>query len=196
MSVRITGGLHARILAACAALAVFGGALVSAQIAGDRQWEQDEKAVRQAAFRYYAGMVLGDADMCAAAVAFPLYALRNGTGVQRDEKTLRALVADIARRGRGASLSDAERKQVLSNMLAIFDDADIRFVGGDTATVVFVLKPPASPDAGETLAELVLYRKAGKWLVVAEITDSKPAPRMPDVTETLSTGKSLEQRPK
>lgn len=176
-------------------LAALAGHLVRAQNAADQQWARDEKAIRETAFRYYAGLVLGDADMCVGAIAFPLYSLRNGAGALRDEKAVRALVAEVARRRSGTPLSDEDRKQVFANMLAVFEDADIRFVGGDTASVVFVVKPPASKDSGETLAELVLYRKAGKWSVVVEITDSKPTPRMPEPDDVLPPGPSLEKRP-
>lgn len=181
--------------AAAACLLAAGVALVRGQSAADQQWARDEKAIREAAFRYYAGLVLGDADMCVGAVAFPLYALRNGAGAMRDEKAMRALIAEVSRRRSGAALSDDERKQVFANMLAVFDDADIRFVGGDTASVVFVVKPPTSRETGETLAELVLYRKAAKWSVVIEVTDSKPTPRLPDVGEAVPPDPSVEKRP-
>jgi hypothetical protein len=152
------------------------GAVWSFAAARQASIEADEKQVRQAAFRYYAGLVLADETMCLDAVSFPLYSVRNGTGSMRDQKALRALVAEVTRRREGAAPTDEQRKQIAANVLAIFDDASIQFIGGDTASVVFVVKPATDRTTGDNLAELVLYRKAGKWRVIAEFTDSKPAP--------------------
>ncbi|MBM3493426.1 MAG: hypothetical protein FJX72_03745 [Armatimonadetes bacterium] len=164
-----------------AALAASLVALVAvAALARQATGEDDEKKVRLAAFRYYSGMVLGDADLCAGSVAFPLHTVRNGSGTQRDEKALRALVTEIAKRSKSADLTADQRKQVLSNMLAVFDSAAIQFVGGDTAAVTFAVKPAATRESGDVLAHLVLHRSSAKWRVIAEFTDSKPTPVFAD----------------
>ncbi len=156
--------------------------------------EQDEKQIRQAAFRYYAGMVLGDETMCVEAVGFPFYSVRNGSGTLRDEKSLRSIVAEVNRRRQSAKLTDDERKRIAANVLIVFDQASIQFIGGDTASVVFVVRPAPNRQTGDVLAQLVLHRRADKWRVIAEFTDSKPAPPLSAEPPSPADGSS-EQRP-
>lgn len=132
--------------------------------------------------------------MCVGAVAFPIYSVRNGTGKLVDEKSLRAVVAEVIRRRKSSDLTDEVRKRIAANTLAVFEEASIQFIGGDTASVVFVIRPASSRDLGDTLAQLVLYRRGGQWRVIAEFTDSKPAPAFTAEPPT-EPDPSLEKRP-
>lgn len=154
------------------------GAVALARYQDDRE---DEKRVRQAAFAYYSSVVLGDVEGCARAAMAPFVVVRDGKPTIRTVEQLKATVEAVARRSQVANLSKEEKERIASNMLRVFDDADIRFIGRDTATVVFLLRPAAKSGEGDWLGELLLARSEGRWRVFGEITDSKPAPPMPDV---------------
>jgi len=157
------------------------GSLVAAWARQDALAE--EKSVRRAAFAYYSGLLLGDAEQCLGASYPPLVSIRDGKMRVRDEKALRALVSDVAKRTGAPQMAKDDRSRMATRMLQVFDDADVRFLGASTATVVFVVRPRTTDASGDHLGELVLGKGDGKWRVVAEVTDSKPAPPLPDPTE-------------
>jgi hypothetical protein len=179
--------------AALAALALAAAGLAAAAWRGPG--DEDEKQVRLTAFRYYSGMVMGDADTCVAAVGFPIHVVRNGAATTRDERALRALVAEVAKRSKNRDLGAEQRKELLANMLAVFDSAAIQFIGGDTAAVTFLVRPAPNRNVGDVLAHLVLHRRDGKWRVIAEFTDAKPTPTFADPTDGPAPQPSLEKRP-
>lgn len=191
---RQRGYILRRVMLAAALVGAIGLWLGVGAPAYQSTTDTDEKQIRQAAFRYYAGMVLGDESMCIGAVKFPMYSVRNGTGKLVDEKSLRAVTAEVNRRRATANLTEEERKNIATNILMVFDEAAIQFIGGDTASVVFVVRPARSPQVGDVLAQLVLYRSAGKWRVIAEFTDSKPTPALGEDVPDSASG-SLKQRP-
>ena len=147
---------------------------------------QEEQSIRRAAFSYYSSTILGDAEGCLKVARLPMIAIRDGKITNHSADVLRTLVRQIGNRAGVAGASEEVRKQVVGNMLRVFDDAEIRLLGAKTATVVFTVKPSPSKDVGELLAELVLTKADGEWRVIAEITDSSPAPPMPQLPETPS----------
>jgi hypothetical protein len=185
-----------RFRASAVAFAVAGLGLVGCLIAARARQDAltEERSVRRTAFAYYSGVLLGDADQCAGAARAPLVSIRDGRTVIRDETALRTLVADVRKRTGAPQLSKEDRDRMAAHMLQVFDSADVRFLGGSTATVVFVVKPRTTDASGDYLGELVLAKVDGKWRVVAEVTDSKPAPRPPDLDEPPPGRASPEQR--
>lgn len=145
---------------------------------------EEEKRVRQAAFSYYSGVLLGNAEQTLRSSRHPIASIRDGKVTMRDEKALKTTVAEVARRSRAAGLTDEDRTRIANNMLRVFDGADIRQIGGGTASVVFIVRPSGKEGAGDYLGELILSKSGGQWRVIAEITDSTPAPRLPDLLET------------
>lgn len=144
---------------------------------------KEDKEIRRAGFTYYSSTVLGDAQECMKVIRLPLVAIRDGTVRLHTADSFRTMVADVGKKTGVARLSEEARKEIIQNMLRVFDDADIRFLGARTASLTFVVRPAPSRDVGDMLAELVLCKTGDKWLVVAEVTDSKPAPPMPDLPE-------------
>lgn len=156
------------------ALALTIAAVVGARAQEKRAEADMEGQVRQAGFRYYAGMVFGDAEECLKATRLPLYTVRDGVGSHQDEKAIRALLTRTAERAK--AFSDEERKQISGNMLAIFEEASVQFIGANTASLTFLVRPGRKEGEGDSLATLLLHRKEGRWLVIAEVTDSAPIP--------------------
>ncbi len=77
---------------------------------------------------------------------------------------------------KGAGLSDDDRKRIVGNMVAMFDEAPVQFVGANTAELTFLIRRASKPEEGDNLGTLVLYRSEGKWRVIAEVTDSAGVP--------------------
>ncbi|MGC8666601.1 MAG: hypothetical protein ACP5VE_00600 [Chthonomonadales bacterium] len=154
-----------------------GCILLGGTLAWARQKQKSaEDQVRAAAFRYYAGTIFGDADTCLAVSRMPLYIVRDGAFTLRDDKGTRALLASIAQRMKEHPLSDDDRKRVTANMIAVFDEASIQFIGANTAACTFLLRKGTKDNEGDNLATLLLHRQADKWRVIEEITDSAPVP--------------------
>lgn len=152
-------------------------------IAGVGAWAQAKKVgeemdgqIRRAGFEFYSGMVFGDADMYLKATRMPLYVVRDGIGTTRDEKVTRALLTRLGERFTAGKVSDDERKEMVKNMIALFDEASIQYVGSNTAQLTFLVKRGATAKEGDLLATLSLYRKDGQWKVISETTDSTPVP--------------------
>lgn len=165
---------RARLLgvAAVAGCAAFIGAAAWAR----QQHKNAEDQVRAAAFRYYAGTIFGDADTCLAVCRMPLYVVRDGAFTTRDEKAARALLASIAQRMKQHPLSEDDRKRVTANMIGVFDEASIQFIGANTASCTFLLHKGTKANEGDSLATVILHRKDDQWRVIEEITDSAPIP--------------------
>lgn len=157
-------------VALCMAIAV--GAWAQAKKVG----EEMDGQIRRAGFQFYSGMAFGDADIYLKATRMPLYVVRDGVGNTRDEKVTRALLEKLADHIKTLKLSDEDRKQMVTNMVAIFDEASIQYVGSNTATLTFLAKRGAMPKDGDQLATLTLYRKEGQWQVISETTDSTAVP--------------------
>src|SRR5947208_734380 len=124
--------------------AVICGVLVCLLAAG--VWAQEKKKadmegqVRAAGFRCFAGNVLGAFDEIAASVRFPLIVVRDGVVKNREEAESRALTARTAENIKKANLSEDDRKHMSANMVGIFDEASVQFIGANTATITFLIK--------------------------------------------------------
>lgn len=171
------------IAVSLAALLLAGGVIIGRAL---QDASKEEQAVRKAAFAYYSSIILGDTAECLKAARTPLVRVRDGKASLLDTDALRRLVADVGKRASVSNLPQETRQRVVGNMLRVFDEADIRFIGAATASVVFLVRPAARKGEGDWLGELVLGHTADGWRVVAEISDSKPAPPMLDVPEAPS----------
>jgi len=175
---------HRRLGVAVIALALLGAA--GAGMAGRHQDPAPavpgapvldvEKQVREAGFRFYSSSVLGDFAGYSAAARFPIRVLRDGVGTVRDEAACKALLGKLAAGLKTRGIDDSARARLTQAMLAVFEDAAIEFVGANTATVTFPVRAGSPGRGGELLCQVVLYRTAGKWQVIEEITDSAPIP--------------------
>ena len=159
------------LITALAVCALAAGAWAQEKKAG----EEMEKQIRLAGFQYYVGTLFGDADEYMKATRLPLYVVRDGAGKHRDEKETRAVLAASAEHIKAAKVSQDDRNQIVKNLIAIFDEASIQFIGANTATLTFLVKHGEAKE-GDQLATLTLYRKDGQWKVIAEVTDSAPVP--------------------
>src|SRR5205814_3631317 len=86
------------------------------------------------------------------------------------------MLAQIAERSKASKLTDDDRKQMVGNMIRIFEEATVQFVGANTAELTFLIRPGAKKEDGDSLGTFVLHRSGGEWEVVMEITDSAPVP--------------------
>ena len=132
--------------------------------------------MRAAGMRYYAGMVFGDLDEYTKVSKMPLSVMRDGTITSRDEAEAKKMLGQIAERLKAAKLSDDDRKQMVGNMIRIFDEATVQFIGANTAELTFLIRPGAKKEDGDSLGTFVVHRTGGEWKVVMEITDSAPVP--------------------
>jgi hypothetical protein len=146
-------------------------------------WAQKKKSgeviedqIRQAGFRYYIASVFGDGDEYQKVTRSPLYVVRDGAIKARDEKESRSFLAGIAESLKARKLSDEDRALVIKNAIALFEEASIQFVGSNTATITFLMRPGKKPEDGDSMGTLTLYRKEGKWQVISELSDSTPVP--------------------
>ncbi len=160
-----------------------GLALLGLWAYGRQSPDEDEKRIRQAAFAYYSSTILGDAEGCLGVAKFPLVAIRDGKVMTHTPETLRSVVVGVSKRTGIARMSTDAKQELLGKTLQIFDDADIQFLGANTATVVFLVRPPATKGEGNILGQLVLVRSGGAWKVTAEVSDSKPGPPEPELPD-------------
>lgn len=167
----------------------FGIALaLCAAVAG--AWAQEKKTalqiegeVRQTGFRYYYGMLFGDIEEYLRVTRMPLYVVRDGVGIHRSEKDTRALLSRLAAQIKTKELPAEERKQIIGRMITTFDEARIEYIGANTATLTFLIRPAAKEGEGDLICSLLLYRKNDRWQVISEVTDSAPVPPGYLVTE-------------
>jgi hypothetical protein len=137
-----------------------------------------EGKIKQAAFQYYAGTILGDLDQYLRGVRLPMQMLRGGKSVMLDEAAARAMLKAIAAKQSEKPLTREERTEVIGNIIRTLDESDIRFIGANTATLVFLVRHDEKTKA-DLLCSLTLYRpepKVGDWKIIQEITDAEPVP--------------------
>ena len=157
-----------------------------ATLAAAAVWAQQAKSVgellegkiKQAAFHYYLGMVLGDPEEYLKGTRLPLQTVRNGKAGTLDDASARAMLKSLAAKQAERPLTKEERTEVVGNIIRSLDDADVRFIGANTATLVFMIREDAQTKS-MLLCSLTLHRadpKAGEWKVVNETTDSDPVP--------------------
>ena len=145
-------------------------------VAQVKKKEDVEGRVRAAAFGYFSATVFGDTDDLAKVARHPLTIIKNGTVSSRDEKASRALLASVAERVKKSGISNADKGKILGNMIAVFDEASVQFVGANSAHLTFLMKQGAK-ESGDTLGTFILHRASdGLWRVFGEITDSAPVP--------------------
>ena len=133
-----------------------------------------ENQVRKIGFSYYSGTLFGDATDYFKAVKSPVQVMRDGVITVLTEKKARTMLESSAQNITKAGFTEEERKRLSLNMLAVFEGASIQFIGANTATITFLIRPDAAK--GDSMGVLVLIRKAGLWQVIEEITDSVPVP--------------------
>src|SRR5205085_2940839 len=144
--------------------------------AQEKKREDVEGKVRAAAFGYYSSTAFGDADELMKVTRHPLTIIKDGAITQRDEKSTRGLLASVAERIKKSGLKNEDKGKILGNMIAIFDEASVQFVGASTAHLTFVMKL-GTKESGDTLGTFLLHRTPeGMWKVIGEITDSRPVP--------------------
>jgi hypothetical protein len=137
-----------------------------------------EGKIKQAALHYYLGMVLGDQEEYLKGTRLPLQTVRSGKIVALDEAAAKTMLKTLAAKQAEKPLTKEERTQVIGNMIHSLDEADIRFIGANTATLVFLVRQDSASKA-EFLCSLTLHRadpKSGEWKVIQETTDSEPVP--------------------
>jgi hypothetical protein len=168
------GGMHSLRMAAAITVVLVAGAGVLAQ--QKKTGDEMENQIRRAGFQYFYGTVFGDPDEYLKAARMPLYAVRDGVGRSRDDKETRAMLVRFAERIKATKLNDDDRKLMVKNLIALFDEASIQFVGANTATLTFLVQKGKTEKEGDQLATLTLYRKDGGWKIISEVTDSAPVP--------------------
>jgi hypothetical protein len=164
-----------RLALVCSAVCLGLAAWAQAKKAGEGP-EQVEGQVRKAAFQYYATMILGAADEHLKVTRMPLYVVRDGVGENRDEKATRTLLNGFAERMKAAKTTDEDKKEIVKNVIGIFDEASIQFVGSNTAALTFLIHHGKTEKEGDHLGTLMLYKKDGAWKVISEVTDSTAVP--------------------
>ena len=162
-----------RAIAALALFFVACGATVWSQV---KKQEDVEGKIRAAAFGYYSATVFGEAEDFTKVTRHPLTIIKDGAVKTRDDKASRALLASFAERIKKSGLTNVDKGKILGNMIVLFDEASVQFVGANSAHLTFLMKHGAK-DSGDTLGTLLLHRTAdGLWKVFGEITDSAPVP--------------------
>jgi hypothetical protein len=163
---------------------VWAGLALSAALTGGACWavmqakaQGEEDKVRAVARDYYAATASGDTPRCLATVRLPMTVISNGLTTFRSEAQLRALLARVAARSGSKPLTAEERTRVSDRVRGMFEEADVTFIGADTAAVAFLLRAGTTQDEGDLVAMLILRRLARDWRVIAEIHDSVPVPR-------------------
>lgn len=168
-----SGGRRGGLLAVALSVACAGAVgLVMAQARA----AHEEDRVRTAARTYYGATAAGDAVRCLAVARLPMTVVSNGQATFRNEAQLRALLAKVAARPGSAPLSAEERTRVDERLRGMFEEAEVTFVGADTASVTFLVRAGAKPEDGDLLAMLLLHRRGGEWRVIGEVRDSTPVP--------------------
>jgi hypothetical protein len=144
--------------------------------AQNKKTEDVEGKIRAAAFGYYSSMAMGDYESLSKSVRHPFIVLKDGVLTRRDEKASRVLLTEIADKVKQSRITNEDKGRILGNMIALFDDASVQFVGANTAHLTFVLKYGAR-DVGDSLNTLLVHKyPQGAWRVIGEITDSAPVP--------------------
>ncbi len=152
--------------------------IASAFAQAKKNAEPVEGQVKKACFHYYAGLIFGQIDEYLKGVKPPLIVIRDGNSATKDEKSLRAMIFPMGEKMRNSGLTDTDKATMLKNMLTTFDEADVQFIGADTAALTFLIKHDQKTSA-DTLCTLIVHRvdaATGVWKVIEEITDSKPVP--------------------
>lgn len=165
-------------VAAAVVLALAASALAQQDRKEKSVGEAVEAKIKQAALHYYLGMVLGDLEEYLKGMRLPLQTVRNGKVGTLDAVAAHAMIKDLAAKQAEKPLNQDERTQVVGNIIRTLDEADIRFIGANTATLVFLIRQDPATKA-DYLCALTLHRadpKAGDWKVIQETTDSEPVP--------------------
>lgn len=172
-----------RYRAVWAVAALAATALAAGAWAQEKQAQQPQNAganmegqIQRAGFTYYYATIFGDVDEYLKVTRMPLFVVHDGTGTYRDEKATRALLAGFAEHTKAAKLTNDDKKQILKNLITLFDQASVQFVGANTATLTFLARRGATEKEGDHLCTLTLYRKDGTWKVISELTDSAAVP--------------------
>jgi hypothetical protein len=179
--IRTERGFTPRLIATRSVWAVL--ALMTAVAAGacwalaQAKAQTEEEKVRDVAREYYFATVTGSSDRCVATVRLPMTVISNGLVSSRSETQLRGLLARVAAKANAKPLTAADRARVDERIRAMFEEADVTFVGADTASVDFLVRAGTKPEDGDLIAMLLLYRTSRNWRVIAEIHDSNPVPR-------------------
>ena len=74
-----------------------------------------------------------DAENLLKSTRHPFIIVRDGVLLRREEKASRSLLAAVADRIKQSRISNEEKGRILGNMIALFDDASVQFVGASTA---------------------------------------------------------------
>ncbi len=152
--------------------------LAGAWAQGRKNAETIEGQVKKACFHYYVGLIFGQVDEYLKGVKPPLLVVRDGQSTSKDEKSLRSMLFPMSEKMKNSGLTDTDKATILKNMLSTFDEADVQFIGADTAALTFLIKHDQKSNA-DSLCTLVVHRvdaATGLWKVIEEITDSKPVP--------------------
>ena len=137
-----------------------------------------ENQIKKSCFHYYVGMIFGQADEYMKGVKPPLTVIRDGVVTKKDERDLKSMLFSMGERMKNAAIADTEKAVMLKNMLTTFEQADVQYVGADTAMLTFLIKHDAKANS-DSLCTLIVHREDaanGLWKVISEITDSKPVP--------------------
>ncbi len=126
--------------------------------------------------RYYASMIFADLDEYQKVSRGPVAVLRDGALTHRDEAAAKKMIEQLAGKLKSSKPSDEDRRQMVGNMLRIFEEASVQFVGANTAELTFLIRPGAKKEDGDSMGTFVLHRAGDQWRVVMEITDSAPVP--------------------
>ena len=135
-----------------------------------------EGEIRLASFQYYLATVFGDSDEYFKVARMPLSLLKDGVTTNRDEKASRAFLSQLADRVKARNYSNDDKSQIAKNMIALFDDASVQFVGANTAELTFLVAKGSKPEEGDRMGTFILHKESGKWMVIMEVTDSTPIP--------------------
>ena len=135
-----------------------------------------EGQIRAASMQYYSSMIFADFEIYQKVSRSPVAVLRDGALTHRDETAAKKLIGQLAEKLKSSKLSDEDRRQMVGNMVRVFEEASVQFVGASTAELTFLIRPGAKKEDGDSLGTFVLHRSGDQWRVVMEITDSAPVP--------------------
>jgi hypothetical protein len=136
-----------------------------------------EGQIRLTSFRYYLSTVFGDGDDYFKVVRMPLAVLKDGAISNRDEKASRVFLSQLAERAKGKNFSNEDKSQIAKNMITLFDEASVQFIGANTAELTFPIAKGSKPEDGDRMGTFVLHKENGKWMIIMEVTDSAPVPQ-------------------
>jgi len=157
-------------------LAMLVGAGIAGALAQVKQKQDEEGKIKAAAFAYYSSTVFGEIDDLLKVARHPLTIVKDGAVSRRDLKQSRALLTSVAEKMKEAGVKNEDRGRILGNMIGVFDDSSVQFVGARTAHLTFVMRF-GTQQSGDSLGTLLVHRLPdGAWKVIGEITDSAPVP--------------------